>query len=55
MNKFLYYGNAESIPGYNCSDFKPVWPNPNINLYAGTLDIVYGIIVIVSSGFHFNY
>ncbi|CCD70066.1 Serpentine Receptor, class T [Caenorhabditis elegans] len=47
MNKFLYYGNAESIPGYNCSDFKPVWPNPNINLYAGTLDIVYGIIVIM--------
>ncbi|EFP05772.1 CRE-SRT-53 protein [Caenorhabditis remanei] len=47
MNRFLYYGwSAESIPGYNCTDYKPLVPNPNINVLGGALDVAYGIIVI---------
>lgn len=48
MNRLLIYGNAESIPGYNCSDHEPAHPNPNIRIFAGTVDVVYGLIVIVS-------
>ncbi|PIC25980.1 hypothetical protein B9Z55_018704 [Caenorhabditis nigoni] len=46
MNRFLYYGDAESIPGYNCSSYRPPNPNLNVNVFAGALDIVYGVIVI---------
>ncbi|CAI2353713.1 unnamed protein product [Caenorhabditis sp. 36 PRJEB53466] len=46
MNRYLYYGGATSIPAYNCTDFKPVYPNPNIKMFSGTLDIVYGLVVI---------
>uniref|UniRef100_A0A1I7SZP3 G_PROTEIN_RECEP_F1_2 domain-containing protein n=1 Tax=Caenorhabditis tropicalis TaxID=1561998 RepID=A0A1I7SZP3_9PELO len=46
MNRFVFYGGAESIPGYNCTDYKPIVPNPNVNVLNGALDIAYGIVVI---------
>ncbi|CAL2042463.1 unnamed protein product [Caenorhabditis brenneri] len=46
MNRFLYYGDAQSIPGYNCTDYKPDPTYNNTNILNGALDVAYGIIVI---------
>uniref|UniRef100_A0A8R1HP89 Uncharacterized protein n=1 Tax=Caenorhabditis japonica TaxID=281687 RepID=A0A8R1HP89_CAEJA len=46
MNRYLYYGSAVDIPGYNCSDYQPLHPNPNSKMLTGTIDVVYGFVVL---------